>query len=314
MSSRLSDIDLKLLQVFIAVVESGGFGQAQAVLNLSPSRLSTMIAELESRLEMRLCQRGRVGFRLTERGQEVYQAALRLVAGLEAFRAEIGAMRGKLVGNLAIGLVDSIISNPAAKIAAAINAFCQRQHEVHVTLHIDAPQELERKVQDGRLDLGIGAFHHVLPSLRYRALFLEEQTLYCSKAHPLFDCDEAMLTPEELLRHDYGGRGYMEGKRPLKFKAKASSYSMEGLAMLVLSGAFIAYLPSHYAEQWVAKGEMRALLPNRMSYQSLFEVVTRRSATQQAPAQAFLDDLARTHGQVSGGLASNMARPIIASI
>ena len=314
MSTRLSDIDLKLLHVFIAVVESGGFSQAQAELNLSPSRLSTMIAELESRLEMRLCQRGRVGFRLTERGQDVYQAALRLVAGLEAFRAEIGAMRGKLVGNLAIGLVDSIISNPAAKIAEAINAFCLRQHEVHVTLHIDAPQELERKVQDGRLDLGIGAFHHVLPSLRYRALFLEEQTLYCSRAHALFDRDEAMLTQDELLRHDYGGRGYMEGKRPLKFKAKASSYSMEGLAMLVLSGAFIAYLPSHYAEQWVAKGEMRALLPKRMSYQSLFEVVTRRGAAQQAPAQAFLDDLARSHGHSSDVQAPSLSRPKLASI
>jgi DNA-binding transcriptional LysR family regulator len=74
--------------------------------------------------------------------------------------------------------------------------------------------------------------------------------------------------------------------------------------MLVLSGAFIAYLPSHYAEQWVAKGEMRALLPKRISYQSLFEVVTRRSAAQQAPVQAFLDDLSRTHGQASVGQVS----------
>jgi DNA-binding transcriptional LysR family regulator len=299
MMGRLGDIDLKLLHVFIAVVESGGFGPAQAVLNLSPSRLSTMIAELEGRLEMRLCQRGRVGFRLTERGQEVYQAALRLVAGMEAFRAEIGAMRGKLVGNLSIGLVDSIISNPAARIGEAISAFCQREHDVHVTMHIDAPQELERKVQDGRLDLGIGAFHHVLPSLRYRALFLEEQTLYCSRRHPLFEHDQSTLSAAELLQFDYGGRGYMEGRRPLKFTAKASSYSMEGLAMLVLSGAFIAYLPSHYAEQWVARGDMRALLPKQLSYQSLFEVVTRRSAAQLAPVQAFLDDLHLAHSKTS---------------
>ena len=69
----------------------------------------------------------------------------------------------------------------------------------------------------------------------------------------------------------------MEGRRPLKFEARASSYSMEGLAMLTLSGAFIAYLPSHYAEQWVARGEMRALLPRRLSYQSLFEAATRRA-------------------------------------
>jgi DNA-binding transcriptional LysR family regulator len=295
MLSRLGDIDLKLLHVFVAVAEGGGFGPAQATLNLSPSRLSTMIAELETRLEMRLCQRGRSGFHLTERGVEVYQAALRLTAGLEAFRAEIGAMRGKLVGNLSIGLVDSIISNPVARISDAVGLYCKREHEVHVTMHIDAPQELERKVLDGRLDLGIGAFHHVLPSLKYQALFLEEQTLYCSRQHPLFDRSQAKLTQDDLLQFKYAGRGYMEGRRPLKFEAAASSYSMEGLATLVLSGAFIGYLPSHYAAQWVARGDMRPLLPKRLSYQSLFEVVTRRSATQLLPVQAFLDDLFETH-------------------
>lgn len=69
--------------------------------------------------------------------------------------------------------------------------------------------------------------------------------------------------------------------------------------MLILSGAFVAYLPSHYAEQWVARGEMRALLPKQLSYQSLFEVVTRRSAAQLAPVQAFLDDLHLVHSKIS---------------
>jgi DNA-binding transcriptional LysR family regulator len=295
MLGRLGDIDLKLLHVFIAVVESGGFGPAQATLNLSPSRLSTMIAELEARLDMRLCQRGRGGFHLTERGAEVYQAATRLVAGVEAFRAEIGAMRGKLVGNLSLGLVDSIISNPLARISDAVGVYCKREHAVHVTMHIDAPQELERKVLDGRLDLGIGAFHRVLPSLKYQALFLEKQTLYCSRQHPLFERNQAKLSQDELLHFNYAGRGYMEGRRPLRFKAVASSYSMEGLATLILSGAFIGYLPSHYAEQWVTRGEMRALLPKKLSYQSLFEVVMRRSTSQLLPVQAFLDDLFETH-------------------
>ena len=48
--SALHDVDLKLLRVFAAVVEHGGFGPAQAVLNISLSRLSSMIAELERRL------------------------------------------------------------------------------------------------------------------------------------------------------------------------------------------------------------------------------------------------------------------------
>ncbi|HLB81274.1 MAG TPA: LysR family transcriptional regulator, partial [Dongiaceae bacterium] len=65
MTPKLNDIDVKLLRVFAAIVEAGGFAAAQAQLNVSPSRISTQIADLEARLGMRLCQRGRVGFRLT---------------------------------------------------------------------------------------------------------------------------------------------------------------------------------------------------------------------------------------------------------
>ena len=36
-ASALHDVDLKLLRVFAAVVEHGGFGPAQAVLNIAPA-------------------------------------------------------------------------------------------------------------------------------------------------------------------------------------------------------------------------------------------------------------------------------------
>jgi DNA-binding transcriptional LysR family regulator len=83
----------------------------------------------------------------------------------------------------------------------------------------------------------------------------------------------------------------MEDRRPLRFSASASSYSMEGLAFMILSGRFIAYLPSHYAAPWVARGEMQPIRPRRLSYQSLFEVAVKKG-TQQTPAlQAFLEEL-----------------------
>lgn len=295
MIGALRDIDLKLLRAFIAVVDSGGFVPAQAVLNVGPSRLSTMIGELEERLDMRLCQRGRVGFALTESGQEVYQAAQRLNADLEVFRSTVGSLRGKLVGNLRIGMVDNIISNPGQHIAEIIHRFSGRAQDVHITIHIDAPQELERKVLDGRLDLGIGAFHHTLPGLRYHALFLEEQTLFCGRPHPLFERNPKRVARADILGASYAGRGYMVGRQPLTLTARANSYSMEGLAMLVLSGRFIAYLPSHYAAPWVEKGAMRALMPEELSYQSLFEVAVRHGHNQPPTLQAFLDELREGH-------------------
>jgi len=293
----LHDIDLKLLRVFAAVVEHGGFGPAQAILNISLSRLSSMIAELERRLGMRLCHRGRVGFRLTDKGAQVYQSSLKLMNSLEGFRAEVGAMRGRLVGNLSIGMVDNIVSNPECRLSEVINRFCARDQEVRVSLHIDAPPELEQRVMDGRLDLVIGAFHHALPALEYRPLFDEEQTLYCGAGHPLFRRSDASIALEELTSTAYAGRGYPEEARPLKFKAATSSDSMEGLAMFVLSGRFIAYLPTHYALQWVERGQMRPILPRRLAYRSQFHAVTRKAGAPTLVMRAFLADLAEAHAK-----------------
>ena len=56
---RLSKTDLHLLAVFMTVVERGGFAAAQVSLNVGQSTVSRHIGDLENRLGMRLCQRGR---------------------------------------------------------------------------------------------------------------------------------------------------------------------------------------------------------------------------------------------------------------
>lgn len=293
----LHDVDLKLLRVFAAVVEHGGFGPAQAVLNISLSRLSSTIAELERRLGMRLCHRGRVGFRLTDKGAQVYQASLKLMNSLEGFRAEVGALRGRLVGKLSIGMVDNIVSNPECRLSEVISRFCARDQEVRVSLHIDAPPELEQRVMDGRLDLVVGAFHHALPALDYRPLFDEEQTLYCGAGHPLFRRADASVSLEDVRAASYAGRGYPEEKLPVQLKPATTSDSMEGLAMFVLSGRFIAFLPTHYALQWVERGQMRPILPRRLAYRSQFHAVTRKAGAPTLVMRAFLADVAEAHAR-----------------
>src|SRR5262245_2001723 len=293
----LHDVDLKLLRVFAAVVEHGGFGPAQAVLNISLSRLSSMIAELERRLGMRLCHRGRVGFRLTDKGAQVYQSSLKLMNSLEGFRAEIGALRGRLVGNLSIGMVDNIVSNPECRLSEVISRVCARDQEVRVSLHIDAPPELEQRVMDGRLDLVIGAFHHALPALDYKPLFDEEQTLYCGAGHPLFKRADSSIPLEDVRAAAYAGRGYPEETLPVQLKPTTTSDSMEGLAMFILSGRFIAFLPTHYALQWVERGQMRPILPRRLAYRSQFHAVTRKAGAPTLVMRAFLADLADAHAK-----------------
>lgn len=65
--------------------------------------------------------------------------------------------------------------------------------------------------------------------------------------------------------------------------------------MLVLSGHYVAYLPAHYAAAWVARGEMRPLMANKLSFDSAFEVVRRRGPMTTAVLYAFLDALETAH-------------------
>ena len=69
----------------------------------------------------------------------------------------------------------------------------------------------------------------------------------------------------------------------------ARSYNIEGLAHLVLSGCFLAFLPCHYAGQWVKAGRMRALRPDIFGYRSRYEIAWRKSEMPVAATLQFID-------------------------
>jgi hypothetical protein len=70
----IRDVDIRLLRIFFTIAKSGGFSRAQAKLNLSQSAISTHMAQLETRLGTRLCQRGHGAFEITD-GQIVAEGA-----------------------------------------------------------------------------------------------------------------------------------------------------------------------------------------------------------------------------------------------
>jgi LysR family transcriptional regulator, transcriptional activator for bauABCD operon len=90
------------------------------------------------------------------------------------------------------------------------------------------------------------------------------------------------------------GRGYLSKFDHRFFGAsphKATVFSMEAAATLILSGRFGGFLPSHYAERWVESGEMRALRPDVLTYSPEFDMVTRKGGELNLPAETFIEDL-----------------------
>ena len=295
MLGSIQDADIKLLKIFHTIAECGGFSLAQAKLNLSQSAISTHMSQLETRLGTRLCERGHGVFKLTDDGRAVLTAAEKLFAALEDFRIEVSESQNQLRGELRIGFIDNSVTHPTGRITRALKQFTDRAPDVCISVYVGGAIELEEQVMDGRLHLAIGLFHHRVSNLEYCPLFEEEHLLYCGADHPFFSLPDNELTDEVLAASNYVSWGYVESlphwESPFTFNDTASSPYIEGTAFLVLSGRYLAYLPTHYARLWTNENKMRAVLPEKTKRTASFHLITSKSTRLPQLTLAFLEEL-----------------------
>lgn len=291
--AAVSRVDMRLLAIFMTVAESGGFAPAQITLNLGASAISRSITDLESRLGIRLCQRGRGGFRLTEKGRQCYGACQRLFAAVEQFRSEVGELRGELVGELTIAAIDNWVTDRRAPLTAALKALKLKGPGVTIDLMALAPDEIEHTVQEQRAPIGIGVFHRKRPGLVYEALYADPLELYCGATHPGFEDAKAGREPKGLPGFDYARRSYLSEEsvsaNTAKLPSTATGHQIESIAHLILTGLYIGYLPISYARQWVEKGEMTSISPDRYRAMTTIEIVTKRGRAPTLVERRFIE-------------------------
>jgi DNA-binding transcriptional LysR family regulator len=281
----LGDAELRLLRVFASVVQHGGFTAAQSALGMTQATISTHMRHLEERIGLRLCTRGRSGFQLTEEGRLVYDAALELFGSLEKFQSRIGEAQGELSGNLSFGTVDAMISNRDLNLPGALAAFHADAPRVHLEIDVAAPQVLHQGLLNGAYQIALmPSVGSVMPNFRSHPVFSEVQKLYCAEGHPLFDRPDADLTDALLEAQSFAGRTYMLNETicGVNFNWAAATPHMEGTLLLLLSGAYIGFLPDHYADEWVRNGRLRILAPERMTFEDMFHIAYPRNKPSRA--------------------------------
>jgi LysR family transcriptional regulator, transcriptional activator for bauABCD operon len=295
---HITDIDLRLLRVFRAVVEADGFTNAQALLNVSQSTISNHMTQLEGRLGFKLCHRGRGGFSLTEAGAAFYGHLARFFQALHDLETHSLELRSGLAGNLRLAIIDNLITDPACPLRPALRNFFQLpDNAVHCAIDVLAPPDMERLLLAGELDAAVGIFCQSTPGLHYRTLYRERDVLVCNPSHPLAGISDAAALSHLIPRADKVIRAFM-GTTEFPFlnardeSVMASVANVEAAAMLILSGPFIGFLPQHYARKWLDTGELIALQPERFLRYSEVSLVTRNMEAPQASAlRAFLNSL-----------------------
>lgn len=292
-------MDLRLLRIFKSVVECGGMTAAELELNISASTLSRHMKDLEERLGLVLCRRGRAGFALTPEGVQIYEATLQLLGGVNLFRNRIHEIHDRLGGSIEVALFDKTVTNPQAHIDLALKRFHERAPEVEIKLHVTHMHEIERGLMDGRYQVGIIPAHRSSSSLVYRDLFDEHMLLYCAPGHPLYGADHAQLDWAALQQHAFAGLGYhspnMEVTRQMGLRRTATGFDQEAIATLIQTGCFIGFLPDHYGRLLEAHGSLQAIAPERFHYDCQFVAMWRLSPQPSRAAQTMIECLVQAH-------------------
>ncbi|MCY1359898.1 pca operon transcription factor PcaQ [compost metagenome] len=295
--SQVSDFDLRLLRLFKTVAECGSFAAAEGALGITRSAISLHMSDLEKRLGMRLCQRGRAGFALTDEGREVLRASETVLVAIEGFRGEVNQMHQQLRGDLNVGIVNNLVTQPRMRITQALKAVRAEGAGVRINLSMSTPGEIERGLLDGRLHVGAVPLITPLSGLEYSLLYEERSNLYCSHEHPLF-ARAAEVGNEELKSADAVVPSYRMTAEAIGLHQllnfAASATDREGIAFLILTGSYIGFLPDHYAATWVEKGLMAPLSPERLFFDAKLAVVTRKGRRQNLILERFLDSLQNT--------------------
>jgi DNA-binding transcriptional LysR family regulator len=289
---------MKHMKTFCSVVECGGFVSAQGVLGMSQPAISTHIRDFEIRLGFQLCHRGRSGFTLTEKGFLVYEKCRAMLNSVSDFEADLGELRNKLTGSLRLGLIDNTITNPDFPVTKAIRRFFARENDVSIKVEVLAPDALERELLNGSIHLALGPFQRKESSLNYQLLYHEKHKFYCAKEHPLFVLEATEISWESLQEFPVSSRAYLQSSDVPGIQNRAFVSNMEAQAMLINSGQFIGFLPQHYAQQWVDKGEMREIDHLNLAHESSFYLASRKSSSIPNVIKIFIDDLMNKIGEV----------------
>ncbi len=296
---RIHDIDLRLLRLFVTVVQSGGFTRAADRLNVGRPTISTQMADLETRLGMRLCERGRSGFSLTEHGEQVYERAQSLLAAVDEFGADMDAIQGHLSGELNLGQIDYMTSLPEFNMSGTVQEFCERAPDVVINLEVLPDDAVQRGVLDGRLHLGIIGSPTTLAGLDVHDFLSESLYLYCGQGHSLFNTSDRSISSKLLAQHRMAGSTLDAIPQRARLPTDARANNLEAVLMLILSGQYIGYLPDHFAQTWLESGELRAIKPRLTHRPNQLPLITRSRARRSPQLELFLSILLKNTPQRS---------------
>ena len=149
------EVSTRQLRAFRLAAQHHSFARAAEALFITPSGLSVLIKELESRVGFRLFDRTTRHVELTSQGRELLAVIQRSLEELDAGIANIARNAKHTQQQILLGTTPLVAANI---LPPAMREFRKQRPDVRVQLFDADLPTLIKMVESGRLDMSLGIF------------------------------------------------------------------------------------------------------------------------------------------------------------
>jgi len=297
-------MNLKQLEVFLAVVETGSFSRAAEATFITQSTVSQHISSLEAEFDLKLLDRTGKGVFLTEGGKILLENARQIVS--KAREVPLVMRRFK-------GLEDVILKIGASNIPgsylipAALSSFLERHPGVTCNILLGDSRETMDRLKNEEIEIGIIGTLFDEEGIDFKPLGRDKIVLVVKGNHQWAGGKPIHL--KELLNEKYVIREVGSGTEktvrealvragiePERMKVRASLGSNEAVKQAVLNGIGAAFISEMSIRKEVAKGEVAIVKIRGLTITRSFFLISRLKRDLSPPARAFGNLLLEMYG------------------
>lgn len=166
-------MEIRQLEYFRKIAQTGSINEAARQLNMSQPPLSYQLKLLEEELDVVLFERSRQGVTMTEAGKLLYQRSEELLQFADSTKLEVSQIGKRQV--LRLGMTSTTVG----PILPIISAFVQKHPEVTFEVHDGSTYSLADLLRNGIIDVSVVRTPLQLDDLDYQ-LFCEEPMIAVS--------------------------------------------------------------------------------------------------------------------------------------
>jgi DNA-binding transcriptional LysR family regulator len=289
-------MELSDLRYFLNVATVKSFSKGAVMSHVSPPAISKTIHKLEAELGAKLFTRTTRRVLLTEAGERLRKRCLKIFDELDGARRDLEEVHTTVSGVLRIGAMEVF---SIRLLPLALSRLLRAHPLVSSESHEMVPQEMERLIIEGRLDVGftIGAGH--VRGVRYQSVGRSPGVLVCGRSHPLYR--RGRIRAADLSRHPFVAPRFLgmehlpvldqfpEHKHPRKIDATIELLQMG--VELVREGNYLGFFPEVCVREHLDRKRLRALRGARFGVSFDLQALTRADATPKRSVVRLIEEL-----------------------